>query len=88
MATDYFYFSIKNFVLLFGVYEYFACVHVWALGVCSGAPASHHRALNALGLELQVVMSHRVVVGDRTLVLWDNTQYSYVLSYCSSPCGH
>lgn len=68
-------FPLKHFTYLFIVHGCFAHIHVcvtWELGVFGG----QKRALDLLGLELRLIVSHSVSAGNQTPILWKSSQYS------------
>lgn len=77
-------------IYIYYVYVHILCIWVFSLYVClcttymCGARA-RLKALNLLGLELQIVVSHLWVLGIKTLVLWKNNKCSKPLSHISSP---
>ena len=58
------------------VYVGFACRHACATYAQPGACEGQKRASNLLELEIQIVVSHHVGVGNRTQVIWRSSQYS------------
>lgn len=62
----------------------YACLNVCALHECS-VPGCQKMALNSLGLESEPVVSCHKNAGHGTLILWEGSQCSQLLSHYSSP---
>lgn len=65
--------KLQSFYILFYVYGCFACMYVLVLHTCT-AYRGQKRALNPLGLKLEMGVSHFVGSGNWTQVFWESSQ--------------
>ena len=68
-------------------------MYVCVFGICvgvlveAGCVHSTQKPEDSLGLELQMLVSHNVVAGNQTRILWKSSQCSQLLGHLSSPSG-